>query len=117
MEDNKRARVEDVNRLRKLLARAPADRAWCRRGLLILCRAFPGKARLESDNYPAVGGGSMEQTDSVSGHNRADKRATARENGVDKVIDDADTAERAGTSIEDTCGSLCNVEARAVALE
>ena len=30
---------EDVERVRKLLANAPADRAWRRRGYLVLCRA------------------------------------------------------------------------------
>ena len=35
--------AEDVDRVRKLLANAPADRAWRRRGFLVLCRAFyPG---------------------------------------------------------------------------
>ncbi|CAB1098451.1 unnamed protein product [Ectocarpus sp. CCAP 1310/34] len=35
--------AEDVDRVRKLLARAPADRAWRRRGFLILSRAhYPG---------------------------------------------------------------------------
>lgn len=30
----------------RLLKRAPADRVWRRRGLLLLCRAFPGEAPL-----------------------------------------------------------------------
>lgn len=32
-----------------LLTGAPADRAWRRRGALLLCRAFPGKARLAAE--------------------------------------------------------------------
>ena len=31
--------LEDVERMRELLANAPADRAWRRRGYLVLCRA------------------------------------------------------------------------------
>lgn len=30
-----------VGRMRKLLVNAPADRAWRRRGYLVLCRAYP----------------------------------------------------------------------------
>ncbi|CAM9688614.1 unnamed protein product, partial [Sphacelaria rigidula] len=33
-------RRRDVDNIHKLLANAPADRAWRRRGLLLLCRAF-----------------------------------------------------------------------------
>eukprot|EP00752_Nemacystus_decipiens_P010695 g9525.t1 len=35
--------AEDVKRVRKLLANAPADRAWRRRGYLVLCRAHPDR--------------------------------------------------------------------------
>lgn len=35
--------AEDVERVRKLLSNAPADRAWRPRGSLVLCRAYyPG---------------------------------------------------------------------------
>lgn len=47
------AGVRDVNqtseaesRVFALLARAPADRAWRRRGLLLMCRALPDRVRL-----------------------------------------------------------------------
>lgn len=33
-------------KLLELLARAPADRAWRRRGLIVMCRAFPQKLQL-----------------------------------------------------------------------
>lgn len=39
----------DDERVRGLLARAPADRAWRRRGLLVLCRAYPDRLRLDGD--------------------------------------------------------------------
>lgn len=40
--------TEDVERVRGLLANAPADRAWRRRGFLVLCRAYypTGRVRL-----------------------------------------------------------------------
>ncbi|CAM9177275.1 unnamed protein product [Ectocarpus sp. 12 AP-2014] len=51
--------AEDVDRVRKLLARAPADRAWRRRGFLILCRAYyPGgrvQFRHRTSQAPAAG--------------------------------------------------------------
>lgn len=44
-ENERQARARDLQRMRKLLTRTPADRAWHRRGLLLLCRAFLDKAR------------------------------------------------------------------------
>lgn len=38
--------TDDVERVRKLLANAPADRAWRRRALPMLCRAHPGRVPL-----------------------------------------------------------------------
>ncbi len=35
--------AEDVERVHKLLANAPADRAWRRRGYLVICRAHPDR--------------------------------------------------------------------------
>ncbi len=40
---------ENVERVRGLLARAPADRAWRRRALLVMCRAYPDRVRLGGD--------------------------------------------------------------------
>ncbi|CAM9188868.1 unnamed protein product [Scytosiphon promiscuus] len=39
---------ENLDRVLRLLDGAPGDRAWRRRGFLVLCHAFPRKARLES---------------------------------------------------------------------
>ena len=41
--------AEDVKRVRNLLAKAPADRAWRRRGYLLLCRAYPDKLQLKQE--------------------------------------------------------------------
>lgn len=39
----------DDERARSLLTRAPADRAWRRRGLLVLCHAHPDRLQLGGD--------------------------------------------------------------------
>lgn len=43
----------NVERLYELLASAPADKAWRRRGMLVLCRAFPDKAQLNPEIWEA----------------------------------------------------------------
>lgn len=35
--------TDTAGRLRRLLANAPVDRTWRRRGMLVLCRAYPEK--------------------------------------------------------------------------
>lgn len=47
--------AEDVERVRQLLRNAPADRAWRRRGYLVLCRAQPDRVQVvqESSGAPA----------------------------------------------------------------
>ena len=37
--------AKDLDRVRELLAKAPADRAWKRRGYVVLCRAHPERMR------------------------------------------------------------------------
>ena len=49
--------AEEAERVRLLLANAPADRAWRRRGYLVLCRAHPSR---------------LQQTQLISGNLRAD---------------------------------------------
>lgn len=48
--------TEDVERVRELLANAPADRAWQRRGYLVLCRARPDIMRQIQDTISAHAG-------------------------------------------------------------
>ncbi|CAM9169936.1 unnamed protein product [Ectocarpus sp. 8 AP-2014] len=43
-----------LERLSRLLARAPQDRAWRRRGFLVLCRAHPDRVRLAVEIPPAA---------------------------------------------------------------
>lgn len=52
----------EAERVVTLLNRAPLDRAWRRRGFLVMCRAFPDRVRL-----PAASGGERAR-DSVLGH-------------------------------------------------
>lgn len=40
----------DVEHVRMLLVNAPADRAWRRRGLLVLCRTFPERVQLSQQD-------------------------------------------------------------------
>lgn len=54
-EDDESRREDELVRLRKLLENAPADRAWRRRGVLALCRAFPDRALLSPDTVVADG--------------------------------------------------------------
>ena len=38
--------IDEINRVRQLLANATADRAWRRRGYLVLCRVHPSRVQL-----------------------------------------------------------------------
>lgn len=42
--------ADDIERVRQLLANAPADRAWRRWGYLVLCRAHPDRMRPMHEN-------------------------------------------------------------------
>ncbi|CAM9441344.1 unnamed protein product, partial [Ectocarpus sp. 12 AP-2014] len=53
---NYRTELGDDERARSLLARAPAHRAWRRRGLLVLCRAHPDRLQLGGDLAGLVAG-------------------------------------------------------------
>lgn len=48
-EESKRLKAETAQRIRRMLERAPADRAWRRRGWLVLCRSRPTRAHLSGD--------------------------------------------------------------------
>ncbi|CAM9238403.1 unnamed protein product [Hapterophycus canaliculatus] len=78
-------RKEDVQHVRKLLANAPADRAWRRRGILVLYRAFWGKARLRAEGGRC--GGSCSGISSSSGSNRRSSGAPNRRALHDAHVD------------------------------
>ncbi len=48
--------TEDIERVQKLLANAPADRAWRRRGYLVLCRAHPDRVQQAQGSSSAGAG-------------------------------------------------------------
>lgn len=47
---------EDIERVRMLLASAPANRAWRRRKFLVLCRAFPERVQLSQQGIASSNG-------------------------------------------------------------
>ena len=65
MEENRL--TEDADRVRKLCANAPADRAWRRRGYLVLCRARPDRVH----RAPEASSGSAHHTGSETLGGRA----------------------------------------------
>ncbi len=48
--------VEDAERVRRLLANAPADTAWHRREYLVLCQAHPDTLQLGKESTSGHGG-------------------------------------------------------------
>ena len=54
-EDVDDQRKADDQRIRRMLARAPADRSWRRRGWLVLARSCPAKVQLAQDNDDGEG--------------------------------------------------------------
>ncbi|CAM9140246.1 unnamed protein product [Scytosiphon promiscuus] len=70
-------RKEDAERVRELLANAPADRAWRRRRILVLCRAFWGKARWRAEGGPCGGIGSNSSSGVQSGRTIDNVHVTA----------------------------------------
>ncbi len=49
-DDREEALRDDLEQVRTLLQNAPKDRAWRRRGLFVILRAFPGRVRSEREN-------------------------------------------------------------------
>ncbi|CAN0539062.1 unnamed protein product, partial [Ectocarpus sp. 8 AP-2014] len=77
VQDAQRA-TREQQRVQQLLANAPADRAWRRRGLLVLCRAHPGRAQWR------------QQVSKEHGNMTTTKWSRARL--VSKVVDENDAA-------------------------
>ena len=57
--------IEDVERVRKLLVNAPADRVWRRRGYLVLCHAHPDRMELTQESSSTANGGRSEDWSGV----------------------------------------------------
>ena len=60
-------RKADDERIRWMLARAPADRSWRRRGWLVMARSFPAKVQLAMERNSGGGGGSRGSSDDAVG--------------------------------------------------
>ena len=73
---------EDVDRVRELLANAPADRAWRRRGFLVLCRArLLRSSRRGAGGSQSTTGLHAEQAPSRSSGGRPDGKERRQQHG------------------------------------
>ncbi len=80
----------DAERVRRLLENAPADRAWRRRGYLVLCRAHPDRVQLPRDNSQTHAG-------TAQGHRRHRSEPAKADKGNHLGRTGSDSAdERAG---------------------
>eukprot|EP00752_Nemacystus_decipiens_P002437 g2294.t1 len=70
-------RKADDRRIRHMLARAPADRSWRRRGWLVLARSHRGRAQLAHDSRSSNGGSSAKVAKAGSGGTRDKASALA----------------------------------------
>lgn len=99
----------DDGRIRRMLARAPADRSWRRRSWLVLCRSCPDRVNLTSGTEPIA--------DSGEGRIRGDglaKAAKTDRNGDDSVKGDEEWGEGGG---DEAMAGLRRVVAWMVGLE
>ena len=82
--DEEGALRDDVERVRVLLENAPRDRAWRRRGFFVMCRAYPGRVRMERE------GGQAHGEVSPRSRSRARLAGTNQDDAVGAGIDDWD---------------------------
>lgn len=104
-------KIKAAERVRRLLSRAPADRTWRRRGLLVLCRAFPEKVQVSALKRHAAIGGVVQSDPEWVGVAQSAKTGEGLAHGAGQCAasDDGAGDERAGV--------LPCVEARVVALD
>lgn len=114
------ARAGEMESMRGLLKRAPADRAWRRRGLLVLCRAIPSKDQPGISSVPQSDGSKEPKDNRIDIDCSVDK---VHGELPEKSVNDQDrdgydwtTGDTEGCEGE-RCGSLWNIEARVVGLE
>lgn len=74
--------AEDVYHVRELLANAPADRNWRRRGYLVLCRAHPDRAQLEQGQGRSDGAEQNGTNQRTSSHSDLQRAVRADRNKV-----------------------------------
>ena len=68
--------AEDVERVRKLLASAPSDRVWRRRGYLVLCRSHPHRVILPTQESGRAHAGTGWETHGAAKLARTDKNCS-----------------------------------------
>lgn len=80
--------TEDVERVRELLANAPADRRWHRRGYLVLCRAHAARMQQQIQDRSGAHGGTGQGTKSSgAGLERAVVSGDCNKIAVDESAD------------------------------
>lgn len=94
---------EDVEQVRKLLANAPIDRAWRRRGYLTMCRAHLGRLQLKQER-PAINDDLMPRTFSQAMGAGAEENVSCGPSG-------------GGTGYERTDGDWMDVVVKVVGFE
>lgn len=98
IDKRQKRRPVDNERIRHMLARAPADRCWRRRGWLVLCRSYPSKVQLSADcmigNDSEMGGNGGRNDDTtkvvrprVDPVGGADGSVGGSETGHDPMVD------------------------------
>lgn len=87
--------AEDVERVRELLANAPADRSWRRRGLLVLCRAYPDGVRQTLD-ISSLHAGTIRTTRSGGKLERAEAGPYTATAGGSAAVDERSSSDWAG---------------------
>lgn len=117
MPDYRQHLAEDMERLRRLLVRAPADRAWRRRGLLVMCRAF-----LDKDGFGSISNQPLsDEVDEAASEDGTNKHGKTEGSVGSKADSDVDTTSKATASIETTGAEascrLRGVEAWVINLE
>ncbi|CAN0302656.1 unnamed protein product [Pylaiella littoralis] len=97
--NRRQQRLVDNERIGHMLARAPADRSWRRRGWLVLCRMYPSKVQLSADcrigNDADMGGHADQEGETTKMVRRrvspvggaADGSAGGTENGKETMVD------------------------------
>ena len=81
--DGRSCSQADIDQARLLLARAPADRAWRRRGWLVMLRARASKARIASCD--SIGSAPVESSDEAAASRSGEGRKVARTEGPASV--------------------------------
>ncbi|CAM9885835.1 unnamed protein product [Ectocarpus sp. 8 AP-2014] len=98
-------RETDNQGIRRMLARAPADRSWRRRGWLVLSRSCPTRVQIANDSS------SSSSSSSSSHNNNGNSAKVARVSGDGSSRDDEETEDQMMVDLRDLVGRLVGLEA------